>query len=176
MISGGAYSQSPAALRDICPARAGPSQNSGKKVNAGGSLLQQAGSFCASLPKIEKSIGSRVCHLLQASSHALPENFWRRLGQQPCFKPSRTDQPGERQKGRILEGRVAHMDMRVHKAGADNALTVCLYLLCAKLADDSVPDTDVAALLQKIVAVDYGSLQQDLARFRHILKMGGQAI
>lgn len=68
------------------------------------------------------------------------------------------------------------MDVRVHEARADNALIVSIYLLRARLPDDAIPDADIAVLWCEIIAIDYGSLQQDLACLRHILKLGRQAI
>jgi len=64
------------------------------------------------------------------------------------------------------------MDMRIHEARADNALIVGIYMLRAKFPDDAVPDADIAIQWLKIIAIDYGPLQQDLACFWHILKIG----
>ncbi len=66
------------------------------------------------------------------------------------------------------------MDMRVHEARADDALIVSIYMLRAKLPDDAVPDPDIAIQWREIIAIDYGSLQQDLACFWHIPKWSGK--
>ncbi len=68
------------------------------------------------------------------------------------------------------------MDVCVHEARADNALIVSIYMLRAKLSDDAIPDADIAVLCLEIIAIYYGSLQQDLASSRHILRMGRQSI
>jgi hypothetical protein len=66
------------------------------------------------------------------------------------------------------------MDVCVHEARADNALKVGVYMLKAKLPDDAIPDADVAILCLEIISIDYGSLQQDLACLRHVMKWAGK--
>lgn len=65
------------------------------------------------------------------------------------------------------------MDVRIDKARADQPLKVSINMSTAKLPDDAVFDSNVALLGQKIVAVDNGSMNQNLVISRHRLKWAG---
>lgn len=54
------------------------------------------------------------------------------------------------------------MKMRIDKTGADDSLKISIYPPGAYLFDDFVLDTDVALNELKIIAIDDGSLEEDL--------------
>jgi hypothetical protein len=60
------------------------------------------------------------------------------------------------------------MNMSIDETGADYALKISIYMPRAKLLYEPVPKADVAIQGLEIVTVDYGSLEQDLARLRHL--------
>ena len=60
------------------------------------------------------------------------------------------------------------MDMSIDETGADYALKISIYMPRAKLLYESVLKAYVAIQGLEIVTVDYGSLEQDLARLRHL--------
>lgn len=60
------------------------------------------------------------------------------------------------------------MDMSIDETGADYALKISIYMPRAKLLYEPVLKADVAIKGLEIVTVDYGSLEQDLARLRHL--------
>jgi len=79
------------------------------------------------------------------------------------LQAARPDEVAKRQEGRVLEGRVADMDMRIGKARTDDASEVRLDVFLAYLFDDPVADANVALPKSEIVAVNYGTCNQNLA-------------
>jgi hypothetical protein len=138
--------------------------------------LQHGYTFSSAFPEIGKRTGSGSRHQPQASSHAFQESGSRRLRELSGLQSARAHKLRERQKWWVLEGRVAGMDMRVYKAGADNALIVGVHLLLAKLPYDAILNADVTVQWCEIVAIDYGSLQEDLTRLRHTSEIEQQTI
>ena len=60
------------------------------------------------------------------------------------------------------------MNMSIDETGADYALKISIYMPRAELLYEPVLKTYVALLGLEIITVDYGSLEQDLARLRHL--------
>ena len=60
------------------------------------------------------------------------------------------------------------MNMRIDETRADYALKISIYMPRAKLLYEPVLKADVALEGLEIVTVDYGSLEQDLARLGHL--------
>jgi hypothetical protein len=146
-----------------------PPKDPGNQRQAEQGLLQHGYTFSSTFPEIGKRTGSGCNHQIEASSHAFQESGSRRLRELSGFQSARANKLRERQKWWVLECRVAGMNVRVNEAWADDALIVSVHLLLAKLPNDSIPNADVTLQWCEIVAIDYGSLQEDLTRLRHIL-------
>ncbi len=112
---------------NLASSRGGPSQDPGDERQASLRLGEHLDTFRAALSKI--GIGASACghHIQKASSHAFDKVLPGRLFQHTVLVAARTNEIGERQERRVLEGRVAHMDVRIHKAGADDAFEISLH-------------------------------------------------
>ena len=89
----------------------------------------------------------------------------RRLTQQAYFQAFWADELGEGEEWRILECRVAQMNVRIDETRADYSLKIGVHLASARFLYDSVPDADVALNGLEIIAIDYGSLQNEFILF-----------
>ena len=135
----------------------GPTQDPGDERQAGLCLGEHLHTLRAALPKIGKCIGARSHHIQQAPSHAFDKALPGRLVQHAVLIAARTHEIGKRQEGRVLEGRIAHMDVRIHKAGADDAFEIRLHPPRSHFGDDPLPDADVAFQGLEFIAIDDGS-------------------
>jgi hypothetical protein len=64
------------------------------------------------------------------------------------------------------------MNVRIDETGADDAIKISIYVSRAKLLYEPVPNADVTVQGLEIVSIDYGSLEQDLTRLRHLSPLG----
>ena len=60
------------------------------------------------------------------------------------------------------------MNMSIDETGADYALKISIYMPRAKLLYEPILKAYVSIQGLDIITVDYGSLEQDLARLRHL--------
>ena len=61
------------------------------------------------------------------------------------------------------------MNMTIDETGANYAIKISLYMPQSKLLYQAILNADVALLRQKVIAINYGSLEKDLMRWRHLL-------